>query len=152
MKPRRHEKWADRQADRRAKERKPGATLRVMIDTNIFDRFDADPEISCELENRRDIRLFVSDIQLHELAAIHDDARRERYIELARRLCVTVSAARTLLAVADGHEEDRLIAAAAKARCELLVSDDLGLQAYATRNSLCVMDWRHFCSSQVYGH
>lgn len=125
-----------------------------MIDTNIFDRFDADPEISCELENRRDIRLFVSDIQLKEIAAIHDEARRERYVELARRLCVTVTADRPSALPeaisADNHEPDRLIAAAAKARCELLVSDDLGLLAYASRNSLRVMDWRHFCSSQVY--
>lgn len=134
----------------RTDKRRPGAILRVMIDSNVFDRLDADPEISCELENRRDMRLFVSDIQLKEIAAIRDDVRRERYLELARRLCVSVSAALPATISTDSHEPDRLIAAASKARCELLVSDDLGLLDYAARNSLRVMDWRHFCSSQVY--
>ncbi|GAB1456326.1 hypothetical protein MASR2M48_16340 [Spirochaetota bacterium] len=126
----------------------------MMIDTNIFDRLDADPELACELENRRDMRLFVSDIQLKEIAAIHEDVRRERYLDLVRRLCVKVSAAlpstQPETVYEDRHDPDRLIAAASKARCELLVSDDLGLLDYAARNSLRVMDWRHFCSLQVY--
>lgn len=142
---RRCDSRGEKQRDRRR------ATLRVMIDTNVFDRLDADPEASCELENRLDIQLFVSGIQLAELEAIEEEAKRLRYVSLVQRLCYTVSAGLQTSLGEARHEPDRLIAAAALARCQLLVSDDRGLLEYAARLPLPVMDWRHFCSSILYG-
>jgi len=127
---------------------------RVMLDTNVFDRLLADPEAEAELENRRDLRPMVTGIQLAQLAAIPDAERRERYLSLAGRLCATLSApasgsagAPGVLArrnEADRHEPDRMIAAAAAARCDLLVSDDRGLLEYAKGAGISAMDWNSF--------
>jgi len=140
--------------------------MRVMLDTNVFDRLDADGEAASELENRRDLRLFVSEVQLAELAAVPDETRRGRYLELARRLCVTVSAAAATAGeapappvppvppappAADKHGSDRLIAAAAAARCDLLVTDDAGLLAYARDAGLGATDWAAFVARVVFG-
>jgi len=131
--------------------------MRVMLDTNVFDRLDADGEAASELENRRDLRLFVSEVQLAELAAVPDETRRGRYLELARRLCVTVSAAAAAAGeaqrppAADKHGSDRLIAAAASARCDLLVTDDAGLLAYARDAGLGATDWAAFVARVVFG-
>jgi len=137
--------------------------MRVMIDTNVFDRLDADPEAASELENRRDLRLFVSEVQLAQLEAIHDEERRGRYLELARRLCARVSADAARAAVAtsavaasdapatpDRHEPDRMIAAAATARCDLLVTDDAGLLEYARGLGARAMDWASFEARVVF--
>ncbi len=137
--------------------------MRVMLDTNVFDRLDADGEAASELENRRDLRLFVSEVQLAELAAVPDETRRGRYLELARRLCVTVSAAAATAGeapappvppappAADKHGSDRLIAAAAAARCDLLVTDDAGLLAYARDAGLGATGWAAFVARVVFG-
>ncbi len=130
--------------------------MRVMLDTNVFDRLDADGEAASELENRRDLRLFVSEVQLAELAAVPDETRRGRYLDLASRLCVTVSAAATAgeaqrPPAADKHGSDRLIAAAAAARCDLLVTDDAGLLAYARDAGLGATDWAAFVARVVFG-
>lgn len=132
-----------------------------MLDTNVFDRLDADSEAASELENRRDLRLFVSEVQLAELGALPDELRRGRYLELARRLCVTVSAAASTAttssepvsgrSAAGKHGPDRLIAAAARARCDLLVTDDAGLLDYARGSGLRAMDWAAFVSRVVFG-
>jgi len=136
-----------------------------MLDTNVFDRLDADSEAAFELENRRDLRLFVSEVQLAELAALPDEVRRPRYLELARRLCVTVSASPSSAAAASErepkrepkrpaaskHGSDRLIAAAARAHCDLLVTDDAGLLAYARDAGVRAMDWAAFVSRVVFG-
>lgn len=132
-----------------------------MLDTNVFDRLDADSEAASELENRRDLRLFVSEVQLAELGALPDEPRRGRYLELARRLCVTVSAAASTATTssepvsgrleAGKHGPDRLIAAAALARCDLLVTDDAGLLDYARGSGLRAMDWAAFVSRVVFG-
>lgn len=131
--------------------RSPRSTsvLRVMIDTNVFDRLIADPEAEAELENRRNLRPMVTGVQLAQLAAISDAARRERYLVLAARLCARLSApaagaARDPGAPADRHGPDRMIAAAAAARCDILVSDDRGLLEYAQRAGLRAMDWNSF--------
>jgi len=147
--------------------------MRVMLDTNVFDRLACDAEAVSELENRRDLRLIVSEIQLRQLSAIPDEDRRTRYLELASRLCATVSAAAVRPAVqpvvrpdgrpatvsvatavpaipADRHEPDRLIAAAAAARCDLLVTDDKGLLEYARTAGVRTVDWKHFVDRVVF--
>jgi len=129
-----------------------------MVDTNVFDRLDADPEAASELENRRDLRLFVSEVQIAQLEAIPDEARRGRYLELARRLCARVSAdaaraagaASAAPATPDRHEPDRMIAAAAAARCDLLVTDDAGLLEYARGSGVRAMDWARFAARVVF--
>ncbi len=138
--------------------------MRAMLDSNIFDRLAQDDEVVSELENRRDMRLIISEIQLRQLAAIPDEDRRNRYLELASRLCATVSAAvvkpgSTVPApshhepdrhMPDRHEPDRLIAAAALARCDLLVTDDKGLLEYAGAAGLRAIDWKHFVGRIVF--
>lgn len=133
--------------------------MRVMLDTNIFDRLAQDDEVVSELENRRDLRLIISEIQLRQLAAIPDEDRRTRYLELASRLCATVSAAAVKPGSSvpapshnelDRHEPDRLIAAAASARCDLLVTEDKGLLEYASAAGLRAMDWKHFVDRIVF--
>ena len=133
--------------------------LRVMLDTNVFDRLLADPEAEAELENRRDLRPMVTGIQLAQLAAIPDAERRERYLSLAGRLCARLAAPATGAVegganaagkVADRHEPDRMIAAAAAARCDLLVSDDRGLLEYAKGAGVSVMDWNSFVARMLF--
>lgn len=123
-----------------------------MLDTNVFDRLNGDPEAISELENRRTLRLFVSEVQIAELQAIPETARRDRYIELANRLCVRVSAASSSTGPTPvgKHGADRLIAMAAAARCDLLVSDDAGLLERAHGSGLRAMDWASFASQIIF--
>lgn len=123
-----------------------------MLDSNAFDRIDGDPEVASELAERRDLRLYVSEVQLAELAAIPDEARRERLLSLARSLCVRVSAAASAGGIprAGKHEADALIAAAAAARCDLLVSDDEGLARHAREGGLRVLSWDGFLGRYVF--
>lgn len=138
-----------------------GSVLAAMLDSNVFDRIDDDPEAASELAERRDLRLYVSEVQLAELAAIVDEDRRERLLALARSLCVRVSAA---IAAEQGrgpgtgsvspvgkHAPDALIAAAASARCALLVSDDEGLLRKAREDGLRALSWDGFLSRHVFG-
>ncbi len=134
--------------------------MRVMLDTNVFDHLERDDEAVSELENRRDLRLIISEIQLQQLSAIPDEERRSRYLDLASRLCATVSAAASRSAVgsaaaappapADRHEPDRMIAAAASARCDLLVTDDKGLLEYAGGEGIRAIDWKDFVHRIVF--
>ena len=133
--------------------------MRVMLDTNVFDRLERDDEAASELENRRDLRLIISEIQLQQLTAIPDEERRSRYLGLAARLCATVSAAASRSAAvgpgqpgssADRHEPDRLIAAAAAARCDLLVTNDKGLLEYAGGEGIRAMTWKYFVDHLVF--
>jgi len=135
-----------------------------MLDTNIFDRLDEDPEVVSELMNRRDLRLFVSTVQLHEIEAIPDQQKRERLIELAASLCVTVSSdmvvesssakmqatTRPASNAADRHAPDHAIMVAARHRCDILVSEDRKLLEHAVQKSLRVMDWHTFVSRIVF--
>ena len=120
-----------------------------MLDTNIFDRLDDDGETLGELADRRDLILLVTDVQERELSAVGDPARRERLLLIMRSLC------KTLRAPADGgggrHRNDGLIERAAAARCRLLVSDDLGLLAHASRAGAEAMDWAGFRDRVVWG-
>jgi predicted nucleic acid-binding protein len=154
-------------------------TMRVMLDTNVFDRLLDDAEAVSELMNRRDLRLLVSPIQLSELAAVPDPERRGRLQELAATLCATLSAPaaadgdragscgdRAGLAGDDGvraescgdrahlrddrHGADRITVAVAKRGCDLLVSDDLGLLEYAVSAGIRVMDWKGFQRRMVF--
>jgi len=134
-----------------------------MLDTNIFDTLDEDPEVVSELMNRRDLRLFVSTVQLDELRAIPDRQKRERLMGLAANLCVTVSsdlvAASSSALTASGtatklgpgrHASDHAITEAAGHRCDVLVSEDLGLLEHAVTGKIRVMDWHTFVSRVVF--
>jgi rRNA-processing protein FCF1 len=135
--------------------------MRVMLDTNIFDCLLDDAEAVYELMNRRDLRLLVSPVQLGELDAVPDPERRGRLQGIAATLCATLrtpavagaAGDRAGLAGGDGdrahlrddrHGADRLITAAAKQGCDLLVSNDLGLLEYAASAGIRVMDWTGF--------
>lgn len=136
-----------------------GRVTRLMLDTNIFDELVADAEAAAELENRRDLRPVISDVQLQQLQAIPDPERRALRLELAGRLCGTVRAplagqpqssealGRT---EADRHQPDRMIAAATLARCDMLVTNDKGLLDYARRTAIVAMDWRSFLHGILY--
>jgi predicted nucleic acid-binding protein len=134
-----------------------------MLDTNIFDRLDADPEAVSELANRRDLRLFVSTVQLQELKAIPDPEKRGRLVDLAGKLCVRVAsdaiAAGSGASMTSGagtnqesarHAADRAIAEAAGHRCDLLVSEDQGLLEQAGIDKIRVMNWRTFVTRIVF--
>lgn len=146
-----------------------GRVTRLMLDTNVFDELASDAEAVAELENRRDLRLIVTEVQLRQLEAIPDQARRSRYLELAGRLCGSVAASLPAPGRASGladraeanrhqtdrhqtdrHQPDRMIASAALARCDILVTNDKGLLDYARRASVVAMDWRTFLRSMLY--
>lgn len=136
-------------------ERYRGRTTRLMLDTNIFDELAADPEAVAKLENRRDLRLVVSEVQVRQLSAIPDAAMRSRCLELVTRLCGTVSATAArgpgpTEAGTDRHEPDRMIAAASRARCDILITEDRGLLEYARQASIAAMDWRTFLRRVLY--
>ncbi|MBN2875368.1 MAG: hypothetical protein JXM71_09770 [Spirochaetales bacterium] len=121
-----------------------------MLDTNAFDRILADPEVAYELLNRRDVRLLVSPVQLRELEAVPDEARRGRLLELAASLCATVGA--DVAENAQGrHDADAAIAAASAARCDVLVSDDRGLLEHASNHGVRVLDFDDFVRRIVFG-
>lgn len=175
--------------------------MRIMVDTNIIDRFASDPEAILEAENRRDLLLLITEVQMAQLAAIPDDARRRMLTDLASRLCRTISslapgrpeaprtdsrvatsagtpsaidvpagagattasmagATKAAWATVDGgsaapatggrHAADSRIAAAAAARCDLLVTDDMGLLENAGRHGIPVTDWQGFLRSILY--
>jgi len=126
-----------------------GRVTRLMLDTNIFDALATDPEAVAELENRRDLRLVVSEVQVRQLMAIPDAEKRSRYLKLAGHLCGTVSAsaargADPTDADRDRHEPDRMIAAASRARCDILITEDQGLLEYARQASIAAMGWKTF--------
>ncbi len=137
-----------------------GSVVSAMLDSNVFDRIDDDPEAASELAERRDLRLYVSEVQLAELAAVPDGERRGRLLALARSLCVRVSASASAGGIpragespslpAGKHEADALIAAAAAARCDLLVSDDEGLVMKARQGGLRALSWDGFASRYVF--
>lgn len=143
----------------RKSSRSRGHLIRLMLDTNIFDALASDPEAAAELENRHDLRLVISEVQLRQLAAIPDAERRSRYLELAARLCATVSASAARKADMHGaddsvdrdrHELDRMIAAATQTRCDILITEDKGLLEYARRASIAAMDWNTFLRRILY--
>lgn len=140
----------------------------MMLDSNVFDRLDADREALSELANRRDLRPMVSAVQLAELAAIPDHDKRDRLLGIAGELCASLAAPGSLGAadagrvVAPGREaprkpafpdpasHDGLILAAAKARCRLLVSDDKTLLEAAAASGLKAMDFDSFAARVLF--
>ena len=135
-----------------------------MLDTNIFDTLDEDPEVVSELMNRRDLRLFVSTVQLDELRAIPDRQKRERLMGLAANLCVSVSSDMVVESssakmqattgpasnAAGRHAPDHAIMVAARHRCDILLSEDRKLLEHAVTGKIRVMDWHTFVSRVVF--
>ncbi len=120
-----------------------------MLDSNIFDRLDEDPEVLSMLRERCDLRLYVSDVQLAELAAIPDEARRQRLLGLAKALCFTVSSSGVLAGAKQKHRADASIAMLSIAKCDALVSDDEGLFEYARNKGVRVLDFDGFVKRYV---
>ncbi|MBU0937004.1 MAG: hypothetical protein KKI09_14880 [Spirochaetes bacterium] len=125
-------------------------TLRVMLDTNCIDALAADPETAAELQNRRDLRLYLSQIQLQELQAIPDPARAAALLQLAQLLCVQIRANPDDTPNSpEKHQHDTHIIAAARS-CDLIVSQDFGLLEAASRAGLQVQEWQAFLKRKVW--
>ncbi|GAB1431940.1 hypothetical protein MASR2M29_05650 [Spirochaetota bacterium] len=120
-----------------------------MLDSNTFDRLDDDPEVLSMLRERRDLRLYVSDVQLAELAAIPDETRQQRLLGLAKALCFTVSSSGVLAGAKQKHRADASIATLSLARCDALVSDDEGLFEYARNKGVRVLDFDGFVKQYI---
>jgi len=136
--------------------------MRVMIDSNILDRLDADGEALDELSNRRDILLLVTPAQEREVAAIPDPAKRDRLQGIIAQSCKRLALPQPILAPPRaGSEEpgvdsaigsaDGLIRAAALASgCDLLVSEDLEVLNKALAAGVRAMDWKLFLDRVVW--
>lgn len=106
-----------------------------MIDTMVFDAVADDPEtreaITAATRDGR-IKLFTTQIQEDQLAAIPDPARRKRLRALPREVLPPVSADGSELVDAvhagqNKHMADAIIAGTALARCDVLVTEDARL-------------------------
>ncbi|MDX6723230.1 MAG: hypothetical protein QOD73_1634 [Solirubrobacteraceae bacterium] len=96
----------------------------AMIDTMVFDRLVDDPEafaaVKLALRERR-LALFTTPVQEAQVAAVADPRRRKQLRTVPREVLPTRDDA-----VADGrrHIADAMIAETARARCDLLVTED----------------------------
>ncbi len=131
--------------------------MRVMIDSNILDRLDADTEARDELMNRRDILLLVTPAQEREVAAIPDPAKRDRLQGLMAQLCRRLalpSPPLPLVVEASVRKtdtaDDGIIAATVTAGCDLLVSEDLEVLNKALAAGTRAMDWKLFLGRVVW--
>jgi predicted nucleic acid-binding protein len=132
--------------------------MRVMIDSNILDRLDADTEALDELMNRRDIMLMVTPAQEREIAAIPDQARRDRLqgtiTQLCRRLALPSPqmplVVKVLVRKAESAD-DTIVAVAVAAGCDLLVSEDIDVLNKALAAGSHAMDWKLFLERVVWG-
>lgn len=125
--------------------------MKVMLDSNVFDRLAEDEESLGELENRRDILVLVSAVQRRELEAIPDESKRAALLTILDRLAGSVRADESL-----GHADGSILKAAAGS-CDILVSDDIHMhepaqaqtaEAGASKDggkALRVMDYDGFC-------
>lgn len=111
-----------------------------MIDTMVFDAVADDPEtreaITAATRDGR-IKLFTTQIQEDQLAAIPDPARRKRLRALPREVLPPVSpdGSELIDAVHAGqnkHMADAIIAGTALARCDVLVTEDARLTERAS--------------------
>lgn len=115
-----------------------------MLDSNIFDRLDRDPELVSILQERKDLRLYISDVQMAELAAIHEEEKQKRLVRLAKTLCFTVSSKTVLPEVEPKHRADASIAGLSLANCDALVSEDEGLLTYAKSKGIKAINFNTF--------
>lgn len=122
--------------------------MKVMIDSNCVDALLADEETRNELLNRPDLRLYISAVQLKELQAIPDDAKRHAALALARLLCMEVKA--KVPDTAACHAKDTAITEAARLHCDLLVSLDLEMLEAARNSGLRAIPWPLFLKKFVW--
>jgi predicted nucleic acid-binding protein len=98
--------------------------MRAMIDTMVFDRLVDDPEafaaVAQAVREHR-LALFTTPIQEAQVAAVADPRRRKQLRTVPREVVPTRGDA-----VADGrrHVADAMIAETARARCDVLVTED----------------------------
>jgi predicted nucleic acid-binding protein len=118
-----------------------------MIDTMVFDRLVDDPEafaaISQAVRERR-LALFTTRVQEAQIAAVSDPRRRKQLRTVPREVVPTRE---NLSADARRHVADAMIADAAMARCDLLVTEDRRLterslaQGLEVWNVARLLDW-----------
>lgn len=134
--------------------------MRVMIDSNILDRLDADPEVRDELSNRRDILMLVTPAQEREVAALSDPAKRERLLGIMTQLCHSLALPGRSSPTKDtagdplvdrlDTVDDTIVAASVAAGCDMLVSEDLEVLNKALGEGLRAVTWRLFLSRVVW--
>lgn len=102
-----------------------------MLDTMVFDAVaEAPDDVRAALEQRvRDgeLTLFTTTVQEQQLAAIPDPSRRKTLRRLHREVLPPEDPG----AVLDRHHADATIAATARARCDVLVTEDRWLAEHA---------------------
>lgn len=121
-----------------------------MLDSNVFDRLDEDGETLNELSDRRDLILLATSVQRAELEAIGDEERRGRLLAILETLCKSLGVPAASNTAPGRHRHDAMIAQAARARCDVLVSDDLGLLERARSIGLRAMGWPAFRDGVVW--
>jgi hypothetical protein len=136
--------------------------MRVMIDSNILDRLDADSEARDEVSNRRDILLLVTPAQEREVVAIPDPAKRDRLLGIIAHSCKRLALPLPILVPpqARGVEpvlnpaveaaDGMILAATLAAGCDLLVSEDLEVLNEALAAGVRAMDWKLFLARVVW--
>lgn len=130
-------------------------TVKLMLDSNCFDRLAEDDETYNELLNRPDLRCMLTEVQRDELAAIADKARAAQLLSIADKLCSRLSAAPGTASTepvlqTSGHIADGLILAAAERHCDILVTNDEGLRALAKLRGQPCLSWRSFLRRYVW--
>jgi hypothetical protein len=98
--------------------------LRAMIDTMVFDRLVDDPEafetVKRALRERR-LALLTTPVQEAQIAAVRDPRRRKQLRTVPREVVPTRG---DVAAAGRRHLADAMIADAALARSDLLVTED----------------------------
>jgi predicted nucleic acid-binding protein len=111
-----------------------------MIDTMVFDRLVDDPEafeaVKRALRERR-LALFTTPVQEAQIAAVSDPRRRKQLRTVPREVVPTRDG---LATDARRHVADAMIADAALARCDLLVTEDRRLTERSRAQGLEVWD------------
>jgi predicted nucleic acid-binding protein len=110
-----------------------------MIDSMMFDRLvedaDAFDAVSQAIRERR-IALFTTPVQEEQIAAIPDPVRRKQLRRLPREVVPPA-------VVVEGplkHVADTVIAQTARARCDVLVTEDRRLAEEAAEDGIDVWD------------
>ena len=116
--------------------------LRAMIDTMVFDRLVDDPEafaaVSRAIREHR-LALFTTPVQEAQLTAIPDRRRRKQLQSLPREV-VPAPGDRAVYTVGPRHLADAMIADAAAATCDVLVTEDRRFTERAIAQGLEVWD------------
>ncbi len=126
--------------------------MRVMLDTNCIDALHEDQEAYSALLNRKDIRLLITSIQMEELQAIPDEQKRRKLLNVVKILCSTLAIpteVKNQIIANDKHSHDKTILIAS-IRCDLLVSNDVGLLELAFFEGKRSLTWEDFAEKFIF--